>query len=148
MLMCVQVPTFIPVVMIVVSLYLVVIPIALNPHIEFLYAILFVLSGMVFYIPFISYRLRLTFLGTLLLLLFISCLYLHLHWFMLTLLFSVLIYLLIFMVNLFYEYISIQLEMIMSQSVFCSAILIDFSNSMGTFPLLMYAQIQWSILHH
>ncbi|KAK7115273.1 hypothetical protein V1264_001175 [Littorina saxatilis] len=57
-----RVPTIIPIVMLVVSMYLVVAPIAHNPRIEFLYAALFVLSGMIFYVPFIAYRLQLTFL--------------------------------------------------------------------------------------
>ena len=59
---CLQVPTFIPIVMLCVSVYLVVAPIIHDPRIEFLYATLFVLSGMVFYVPFIAYKLRLTFL--------------------------------------------------------------------------------------
>lgn len=58
-----QVPTAIPVVMLIISVYLVVAPIAHNPRIEFLYATLFVLSGMIFYIPFIACKVRLTFLS-------------------------------------------------------------------------------------
>ena len=58
-----QVPTFIPVVMLFFSAYLVVAPIVYNPRIEFFYAALFVLSGMVFYVPFIAYRVQLTFLS-------------------------------------------------------------------------------------
>ena len=45
------------------SVYLVVAPIIYNPRIEFLYATLFVLSGMIFYVPFIAYRVQLTFLS-------------------------------------------------------------------------------------
>lgn len=58
-----RVPTFIPVVMLFFSLYLVIAPIINSPRIEFLYATLFVLSGMVFYVPFIAYKVRLTFLN-------------------------------------------------------------------------------------
>ncbi|XP_025115269.1 b(0,+)-type amino acid transporter 1-like isoform X1 [Pomacea canaliculata] len=60
-----RVPTAIPVVMLIISVYLVVAPIAHNPRIEFLYATLFVLSGMIFYIPFIACKVRLTFLNPL-----------------------------------------------------------------------------------
>nr|KAG5709025.1 hypothetical protein BaRGS_004664 [Batillaria attramentaria] len=57
-----RVPTIIPIIMLFISVYLVVAPIVSNPRIEFLYATLFILSGMIFYVPFIAYRLQLTFL--------------------------------------------------------------------------------------
>ncbi|XP_076448977.1 b(0,+)-type amino acid transporter 1-like [Babylonia areolata] len=60
-----RVPTVIPIMMLFFSTYLVLAPIINNPRIEFLYAALFVLSGMVFYVPFIAYRLQLTFLNPL-----------------------------------------------------------------------------------
>ncbi|KAK7500336.1 hypothetical protein BaRGS_00008559 [Batillaria attramentaria] len=58
-----RVPTIIPIIMLFISVYLVVAPIVSNPRIEFLYATLFILSGMIFYVPFIAYRLQLTFLN-------------------------------------------------------------------------------------
>ena len=43
----------IPVVMVLISLYLVIAPIVDNPQIEYLYSILFMLAGAVLYIPFV-----------------------------------------------------------------------------------------------
>lgn len=60
-----RVPTIIPIIMLFMSTYLVVAPIIDNPRIEFLYATLFILSGMIFYVPFIAFKLRLTFLNPL-----------------------------------------------------------------------------------
>lgn len=50
-----KVPLIIPVTTLLVSIYLVVAPIAQSPRIEFLYAFLFTVSGLVFYFPFVVY---------------------------------------------------------------------------------------------
>ncbi len=42
--------------MLIVSLYLVVAPIIDEPQIEFLYAAIFILTGLIFYIPFVHYK--------------------------------------------------------------------------------------------
>lgn len=57
-----RVPTFIPVLVLLVSAYLVVAPIIQNPRIEFLYATIFILSGLVFYLPFVVWKVRFRFL--------------------------------------------------------------------------------------
>jgi len=46
-------PIVIPVVMVLISLYLVIAPIVDNPQIEYLYSILFMLAGAILYIPFV-----------------------------------------------------------------------------------------------
>uniref|UniRef100_A0A8D2DYV3 b(0,+)-type amino acid transporter 1 n=1 Tax=Sciurus vulgaris TaxID=55149 RepID=A0A8D2DYV3_SCIVU len=51
-----QVPTFIPVVMLLASLYLVLAPIIDNPQMEFLYVFLFLLSGFLVYFLFIYFQ--------------------------------------------------------------------------------------------
>ncbi|KAL8559421.1 hypothetical protein ACOMHN_045218 [Nucella lapillus] len=48
-----KVPLVIPIIMTLVSLYLVVAPIVDSPRIEFIYALLFILGGLVFYVPFV-----------------------------------------------------------------------------------------------
>ncbi|XP_067652380.1 b(0,+)-type amino acid transporter 1-like isoform X2 [Haliotis asinina] len=53
-----KVPIPIPIIMFLVSLYLVIAPIVEDPQIEFLYAFLFVLGGLVFYIPFVHFNLK------------------------------------------------------------------------------------------
>ena len=58
-----QVPTFIPVVVLLISAYLVVAPIIQNPRIEFLYATIFIFSGLIFYVPFVVWKVRFKFLG-------------------------------------------------------------------------------------
>ncbi|XP_003962365.1 b(0,+)-type amino acid transporter 1-like [Takifugu rubripes] len=52
-----RVPFVLPVLVIIASIFLVLAPIIDKPQIEFLYVTLFVLSGAVFYIPFIHYKL-------------------------------------------------------------------------------------------
>ncbi|GIY03053.1 b(0,+)-type amino acid transporter 1 [Caerostris extrusa] len=54
-----KVPIVIPLVMIVVSAYLVLAPIIENPQVEYFYALLFLLSGLCFYIPFVHFKIRL-----------------------------------------------------------------------------------------
>lgn len=53
----------IPVVVLIISMYLVVGPIIDKPTIEYLYAAMFILGGMVFYVPFVHYGLHLKFMG-------------------------------------------------------------------------------------
>lgn len=50
-------PFVLPVLVIIAAIFLVLAPIIDKPQIEFLYVTLFVLSGAIFYIPFIHYKL-------------------------------------------------------------------------------------------
>ncbi|XP_052865751.1 b(0,+)-type amino acid transporter 1 isoform X1 [Anopheles cruzii] len=50
-----KVPLIIPILVMVVSGYLVVAPIIEKPQIEYLYAVLFILAGLIFYVPFVHY---------------------------------------------------------------------------------------------
>ncbi|XP_052815410.1 b(0,+)-type amino acid transporter 1-like isoform X2 [Mya arenaria] len=50
-----KVPIIVPVIVLLVSVYLVVAPIIQDPRIEFLYAFLFSVSGLIFYVPFVLY---------------------------------------------------------------------------------------------
>ncbi|CAL1292607.1 unnamed protein product [Larinioides sclopetarius] len=54
-----KVPLIIPIVMSVISAYLVLAPIIENPQLEYFYALLFLLSGLLFYIPFVHFDIRL-----------------------------------------------------------------------------------------
>lgn len=56
-------PIIIPVLVLVVSIYLVVGPIVDKPTIEYLYAASFILSGMIFYVPFVHYKMHIPFMG-------------------------------------------------------------------------------------
>lgn len=58
-----QVPIIVPILVLLISIYLVIGPIIDKPTIEYLYAALFILSGMVFYVPFVHYKLRIPFMG-------------------------------------------------------------------------------------
>ena len=58
-----QVPIIIPVVVLVISLYLIVAPIVDVPQIEYLYAALFIVGGLIFYIPFVHYGVRCKIMG-------------------------------------------------------------------------------------
>lgn len=49
-----KVPIIIPVVVLVISMYLVVAPIIDSPRIEYLYALLFIFAGLIFYVPFVK----------------------------------------------------------------------------------------------
>ncbi|KAA0186238.1 hypothetical protein HAZT_HAZT005695 [Hyalella azteca] len=51
-----QVPIVIPVIVLVVSIYLVIGPIIDNPQVEYLYASCFILAGVAFYGPFVHMR--------------------------------------------------------------------------------------------
>ena len=48
-----QCPIVIPIIMVIISVYLVVAPVVDNPQIEYLYVILLLLAGAVLYIPFV-----------------------------------------------------------------------------------------------
>ncbi|XP_041376698.1 b(0,+)-type amino acid transporter 1-like [Gigantopelta aegis] len=54
-----KVPIPIPILMVLVALYLVIAPIVEEPRIEFLYALLFVLGGLIFYVPFVHFNIKL-----------------------------------------------------------------------------------------
>lgn len=51
-----QVPLAVPVLVVIAALYLVFFPIISNPVIEYLYATIFILSGLFFYFPFVRYK--------------------------------------------------------------------------------------------
>lgn len=51
-----KVPIVIPVIVLVISIYLVVGPIIDSPQIEYLYASLFILAGLIFYFPFVFFK--------------------------------------------------------------------------------------------
>ncbi|PVD20737.1 hypothetical protein C0Q70_18898 [Pomacea canaliculata] len=51
-------PIVIPVIMVLVSVYLIVAPIVDEPRIEFLYAALFVVGGLLFYFPLVYFKLK------------------------------------------------------------------------------------------
>lgn len=53
-----QIPIVIPVVFVLIATYLVIGPIVQKPQIEFLYAFLFVIGGLVFYIPFVYFKIH------------------------------------------------------------------------------------------
>lgn len=53
-----QVPIIIPVVVLVISAYLVVGPIIDKPQIEYLYTVLFILCGLVMYLPFVRWQMH------------------------------------------------------------------------------------------
>ncbi|XP_026871148.2 b(0,+)-type amino acid transporter 1 isoform X2 [Electrophorus electricus] len=52
-----SVPIVIPILVLLAAVFLVLAPIIDNPRLEYLYVILFILSGVVIYVPFIHYRL-------------------------------------------------------------------------------------------
>ena len=53
-----QVPIVIPIIVLIASIWLVVAPIVDQPRIEFLYAFLFIVGGLIFYIPFVYYKIK------------------------------------------------------------------------------------------
>merc|ERR1712038_1050032 len=53
-----KVPIFIPVLVLIVSVYLVVAPIVDNPKIEYIYSIIFMLGGALIYVPTVMYKLK------------------------------------------------------------------------------------------
>ena len=58
-----QVPIILPISVLCVSIYLVIAPIINDPRIEFLYAFVFVISGLVFYVPFVVMKKSLPYTG-------------------------------------------------------------------------------------
>lgn len=58
-----KVPIIIPYVVLIISVYLVVGPIIDKPQIEYLYAVLFILAGLVFYVPFVKMGMTPRFMG-------------------------------------------------------------------------------------
>lgn len=58
-----KVPLFVPIIVLIASVYLVLAPIIDNPKIEYIYSILFMVAGALLYVPFVLYRIRLPFLG-------------------------------------------------------------------------------------
>ncbi|GBM49752.1 b(0,+)-type amino acid transporter 1 [Araneus ventricosus] len=54
-----KVPLVIPIIMSVISAYLVLAPLTIQPKVEYFYALIFLISGFLFYIPFVHYGLRL-----------------------------------------------------------------------------------------
>ena len=53
-----QVPLIIPVLVFLASVFLVFVPIITNPQIEFLFAVVFITAGFIFFIPFVFLKLR------------------------------------------------------------------------------------------
>jgi len=51
-----KVPIIIPVVVLVISIYLIIAPIIDTPQVEYLYACLFIVAGLIFYIPCVRYK--------------------------------------------------------------------------------------------
>ncbi|XP_067004507.1 b(0,+)-type amino acid transporter 1 [Anabrus simplex] len=51
-----KVPIIIPVVVLVISVYLIIAPIIDEPQIEYLYACVFIVAGLIFYVPFVHYN--------------------------------------------------------------------------------------------
>lgn len=60
-----KVPIIIPVVVLVISAYLVIGPIIDKPQIEYLYTVLFILMGLVLYLPFVRWRMHPPFMSEL-----------------------------------------------------------------------------------
>jgi len=58
-----KVPIIIPIIVLIVSVYLVVGPIIDDPQIEYLYASMFILAGLVFYFPFVHFKTTLPGMG-------------------------------------------------------------------------------------
>jgi hypothetical protein len=57
------VPLIIPIVVLTISIYLIAAPIIENPQIEYLYAALFIVAGLIFYVPFVYYGVVPWFMG-------------------------------------------------------------------------------------
>ena len=66
-------PLIIPILVLVLSVYLIVAPIIQKPQIEYLYATLFIGSGMFFYLPFVKYGYVPKFMGLYFLLVNLIC---------------------------------------------------------------------------
>ncbi|ENN74488.1 hypothetical protein D910_03886 [Dendroctonus ponderosae] len=57
-----KVPIIIPYLVLLISFYLIIGPIVDKPTIEYLYAALFILGGMIFYVPFVHFKCRIPFM--------------------------------------------------------------------------------------
>ena len=53
----------VPIIVLVFSIFLVIAPIVDNPKLEYAYSIAFMLFGASLYVPFVKYKLRLPFIG-------------------------------------------------------------------------------------
>jgi L-type amino acid transporter 9 len=60
-----KVPIIIPVIVLVISIYLVIGPIIDQPQLEYLYALLFILGGLVVYVPFVHWNMHPAFMSEL-----------------------------------------------------------------------------------
>ncbi|KAI9553473.1 hypothetical protein GHT06_021383 [Daphnia sinensis] len=60
----IKVPIIIPIIVMVVSAILVVAPIAAAPQVQYFYALLFILAGLIFYVPFVYYKRTLPGIGS------------------------------------------------------------------------------------
>lgn len=60
-----KVPIIIPIFVLIVSGYLVAAPIIEKPQIEYLYAVLFIFTGLIVYIPFVHLQMHPSFMGNL-----------------------------------------------------------------------------------
>ncbi|PIK51945.1 putative b(0,+)-type amino acid transporter 1 isoform X1 [Apostichopus japonicus] len=58
----IKIPIFIPIIGLVASIYLVLAPIINEPTLEIFYALLFILSGLLFYFPFVHFGLRIPYI--------------------------------------------------------------------------------------
>ncbi|OWF49892.1 b(0,+)-type amino acid transporter 1-like [Mizuhopecten yessoensis] len=58
-----KVPLPIPILFVLLSLYLIIGPIIQSPRIEFLYAFLFIIGGLIFYVPLVYFKLNIPFWG-------------------------------------------------------------------------------------
>lgn len=58
-----KVPIIVPIIVCIVAAYLVVAPIIMNPQMEYVYATIFILSGILFYVPFVHFKCRPAFAG-------------------------------------------------------------------------------------
>ncbi|KAG1680678.1 b(0,+)-type amino acid transporter 1 [Nymphon striatum] len=58
-----KVPLIIPVIVLVISVYLVIAPIVDKPTVEYVYATAFMVAGIVFYIPFVHFKVKVCYMG-------------------------------------------------------------------------------------
>lgn len=56
-------PLIIPVLVLVISTYLVIAPIIENPQLEYVYAVLFIFAGLILYVPFVHYGYQVRFMS-------------------------------------------------------------------------------------
>lgn len=57
-LLHIQVHLSLPIIVFLISIYLVIGPIIQNPQIEYLYATLYIVSGLLVYVPFVKYKVK------------------------------------------------------------------------------------------